>query len=161
MSLLHIWIPWRETSICCPCPRQSRYRQGWIPIWISRNPVPGLFVRCSPDTSLKYCRINQEGRQIMIYAGRPRFSLSWWYILFLYKLLVKLSVKIIEVLFVQFGFNLFQRLPETLEMNHFPGAQEFKGFTYFRVFDDTDQVIIGGPGLLLWGDLVSTTYTKI
>ena len=39
-------------------------------------------------------------------------------------------------------------------MNHFPGAQEFKGFTYFRVFDDTDQVIIGGPGLLLRGQVL-------
>ena len=33
-------------------------------------------------------------------------------------------------------------------MHNFPGPEEFKGFSYLRVFNDADQVVIRGPGLL-------------
>ena len=33
-------------------------------------------------------------------------------------------------------------------MNDFPGAEKFKGFSYLRVFNNSDQVVIGGPGFL-------------
>ena len=33
-------------------------------------------------------------------------------------------------------------------MNDFPGPEKFKGFSYLRVFNNSDQVVIGGPGFL-------------
>ena len=73
-----------------------------------------------------------------------------FYLLFLvlYKLLIKLRIEVVKILFIQLGLYLFQRLPETLEMHDFPGPEEFKGFSYLRVFNDADQVVIRGPGLL-------------
>ena len=73
-----------------------------------------------------------------------------FYLLFLvlYKLLIKLRIEVVKILFIQLGLYLFQRLPETLEMHDFPGPEEFKGFSYLRVFNNADQVVIRGPGLL-------------
>ena len=34
-------------------------------------------------------------------------------------------------------------------MNHLAFAQELKGVQHLRVVDDADQVVVGGPGLLL------------
>lgn len=58
-----------------------------------------------------------------------------FYLLFLvlYKLLIKLRIEVVKILFIQLGLYLFQRLPETLEMHDFPGPEEFKGFSYLRV----------------------------
>lgn len=46
-------------------------------------------------------------------------------------------------------------------MNDFPCAQKLKGSAYIGIGDDAQQVVVGSSCLLLWGDLVSTTYTKI
>ena len=64
-----------------------------------------------------------------------------FYLLFLvlYKLLIKLRIEVVKILFIQLGLYLFQRLPETLEMHDFPGPEEFKGFSYLRVFNDADS----------------------
>lgn len=105
------------------------------------------YLLCSPPL----CILFRTRSGVVIY---PLF-------LVLYKLLIKLRIEIVEILFIQLGLYLFQRLPETLKMNDFPGAEKFKGFSYLRVFNNSDQVVIGGPGFLFWGDLVSTTYTKI
>ena len=59
------------------------------------------------------------------------------------------------ILYITQGFT------ETLEMNHFPFSEEADRIADLRVFDDAEDVIVGAPGFLFWGDLVSTTYTKI
>ena len=62
-----------------------------------------------------------------------------FYILFLvlYKLLIKLRIEVVKILFIQLGLYLFQRLPETLEMHDFALAQKTDRFTDFRIFDKT------------------------
>ena len=59
-----------------------------------------------------------------------------FYLLFLvlYKLLIKLRIEIVKILFIQLGLYLFQCLPETLEMHDFPGPEEFKGFSYCLLY---------------------------
>ena len=51
-----------------------------------------------------------------------------------------------------------ERLTEALEMDDFPGAQKTDRVADFRIFDQTQDVVIRGPRLLFWGDLVKTTY---
>jgi len=47
-------------------------------------------------------------------------------------------------------------------MNNFSGTQEFDGIRNLRyIADYSENIVIGRTGFLLWGDLVSTTYTKI
>ena len=45
-----------------------------------------------------------------------------FYLLFLvlYKLLIKLRIEVVKILFIQLGLYFFQRLPETLEMHDLP-----------------------------------------
>ena len=40
-------------------------------------------------------------------------------------------------------------------------AQKTDRIAYFRIFDHAENIVVGCTGFLLWGDLVSTTYTKI
>ncbi len=47
---------------------------------------------------------------------------------------------------------------ETLEVYNLSGSQETDGITDLRVLYQTQNVIICGTRLLLWGDLVKTTY---
>ena len=77
------------------------------------------------------------------------------------KLLIKLWIKIIEVFAVQAVLYLFQSFTEPLEMDDFPGTQKSKWIQYIRIINNADKVFVGAPGFLFWGDLVSTTYTKI
>lgn len=46
-------------------------------------------------------------------------------------------------------------------MHNFPLSQIFDRFTDIIILYYTKDVFVGASGLLLWGDLVSTTYTKI
>ena len=82
------------------------------------------------------------------YSSACRGSVVF-YLLFLvlYKLLIKLRLKSKNSFHPVWTLS-FPAPPRTLEMNHFPGPEEFKGFSYLRVFNDADQVVIGGPGLL-------------
>lgn len=51
---------------------------------------------------------------------------------------------------------------ESLKMNHFSCTEKSDGICNLRdVAYHTENIVIGGTGFLLWGDLVSTTYTKI
>ena len=54
-----------------------------------------------------------------------------------------------------------ERLAEALEVDDFSGAEKADWIGDFRIFDNTENVVIGRAGFLLWGDPVSTTYTKI
>lgn len=40
-------------------------------------------------------------------------------------------------------------------------AQKTDRIAYFRIFDHAENIVVGCAGFLLWGDLISTTYTKI
>lgn len=54
-----------------------------------------------------------------------------------------------------------QRLTKPLKMHDFPCTQIADRIAHFRILYDAKNVIIGAACLLFWGDLVSTTYTKI
>ena len=43
-------------------------------------------------------------------------------------------------------------------MHHLPLAQEFDDVVYIRIVAQTEDVVVGHPGLLLWCDLVRTTF---
>ena len=46
-------------------------------------------------------------------------------------------------------------------MHYFTLAQIFYRVAHIGVIHETQDVVICYAGFLLWGDLVSTTYTKI
>ena len=76
--------------------------------------------------------------------------------------LIEAGVEGIEVFGIQLFLNGTECFTESLEVNDFPGAEKFNGIGNFRdVTDNAKDVVVGGAGLLFWGDLVSTTYTKI
>lgn len=74
---------------------------------------------------------------------------------------VKTGVKRIEVPGVQVILGNAQGFTEALVVDDLPGSEELDGFTDIRILDQAQNVVVGGAGFLFWGDLVSTTYTKI
>ena len=54
-----------------------------------------------------------------------------------------------------------QAFAETLIMNDLALTEIADWITDFRIFDKTQNIIVGQTRFLLWGDPVSTTYTKI
>lgn len=61
---------------------------------------------------------------------------------------IKFRIEIIKVFGIQFILCFFQRFTESLEMDDFPGTQEFQRFPDFRIGNHAQQVVINGPGLL-------------
>lgn len=51
-----------------------------------------------------------------------------------------------------------QALTEPLEVDHLPLAQELDDVVHVRVVAEAEDVVVGHPGLLLWCDLVRTTF---
>ena len=49
------------------------------------------------------------------------------------------------------------RIAEALEMNDFPFPEEFDHIVYIRIVAEPQNVVIGGPGLLLWHIGIKTT----
>ena len=76
-------------------------------------------------------------------------------------LLIEGRIDEVEILLVHLLLGQAQALAEALEMHDLPGPQELDDVVDVRVVGQAQDVVIGDPGLLLWGDLVSTTYTKI
>mgnify|MGYP000087400672 FL=1 len=74
-----------------------------------------------------------------------------FYLLFLvlYKLLIKLRIEVVKILFIQLGLYLFQRLPETLEMHDFPFSQEAQWREHIGVIRQVDEIFIGAARFLL------------
>lgn len=59
-------------------------------------------------------------------------------------------------------FYSLKAFAKSLEVHDLPLAQEFDRLIYVRVIlAQSENVVVGRPSFLLWGDLVSTTYTKI
>ena len=54
-----------------------------------------------------------------------------------------------------------QAFAETLIMNDLALTEIADWITDFRIFDQTQNIVVGQTRFLLWHDLVSTTYTKI
>ena len=75
--------------------------------------------------------------------------------------LVKAGIEGIKVPAVQTFLEAAQGFTESLEMNDLPFPEEADGIAHIRLLHQTQDVVVGGAGFLLWGDLVSTTYTKI
>ena len=74
---------------------------------------------------------------------------------------VKAGIERIEILRVELFLHTSERFSEPLEVYHFPCPQEADGICDFRnVPDNTEDIVIGCAGFLLWGDLVKTTYKK-
>ena len=61
---------------------------------------------------------------------------------------IKFRIEIIKVFGIQLILSFFQRFTESLEMDDFPGTQEFQRFPDFRIGNHAQQVVIYGPGLL-------------
>ena len=75
---------------------------------------------------------------------------------------VKARIESVEILFIKLFLYRTECFTETLEMHDFTSSQEsdricnFRNVTYY-----TKDVVISCTCFLFWGDLVSTTYTKI
>ena len=76
-------------------------------------------------------------------------------------LFIQHQIEGIEVPAVQTVLEAAQGFTESLEMNDLPFPEEADGIAHVRFLHQTQDVVVGGAGFLLWGDLVSTTYTKI
>ena len=74
---------------------------------------------------------------------------------------IKFRVDGVEVLAVQILLDESERFTESLIMYDLAFSQETDRVEDVRVVAHADDVVIGGAGFLFWGDLVSTTYTKI
>ena len=74
---------------------------------------------------------------------------------------IKFRVDGVEVLAVQILLDESERFAESLIMYDLAFSQETDRVEDVRVIAHADDVVIGGAGFLFWGDLVSTTYTKI
>ena len=77
------------------------------------------------------------------------------------RLTIEFRIECVEVLTVKFILNNSQTFTETLIMNNFTFTEEADWSADFRIFYQTQNIIIRSAGFLFWGDLVSTTYTKI
>ena len=54
-----------------------------------------------------------------------------------------------------------QSVAEALEVHDLTLPQELERLAHIRIIDQAQQIVIRAAGFLFWGDLVSTTYTKI
>lgn len=76
-------------------------------------------------------------------------------------LFVKRRIGHIVIFAVQLIGGYPQPLTEALIMDDLPLPQELDWLDNIRIIYQAQNIVIGDPRLLLWGDLVSTTYTKI
>ena len=76
--------------------------------------------------------------------------------------IIKARIKGIEVFGIQLLLHGTQCLSETLEMNYLSGAEEPDRVCNFRdISYHTEDIVVGGSRLLLWGDFVRTTLHNI
>ena len=73
-------------------------------------------------------------------------------------LFIKGRIHEINILFVHFSPGQFQALAKALEVYDLPLAQEFDDIVHIRVVRETQDIVVGLPGLLLCCDLVRTTF---
>lgn len=71
---------------------------------------------------------------------------------------VKSRVERIEVAAVQMFLDGAEGFTKPLEMDDLTFPEEANGIADFRVFDDAEDIVVGGAGFLFCCDLVRTTY---
>lgn len=76
-------------------------------------------------------------------------------------LFIKRRIGRIEIFLIHLLNSAAKPLTEALIMDDLPLAQELYDVVYVWIVAEPQDVVIGRARLLLWGDLVSTTYTKI
>lgn len=73
---------------------------------------------------------------------------------------VKFRVEGVEVFGIQVILDDPQAFAEPLEMHHLALPQEPDRITDFRVFDQAEDIVVGGTGFLLCCNHVRTTFWK-
>ena len=73
-------------------------------------------------------------------------------------LLVKRRVHEIQVLLIHLLLSQPQPFAKALEMHDFPRPQELDDVVDVRIVGQTQDVVIGDPGLLLCGNHIRTTF---
>ncbi len=71
------------------------------------------------------------------------------------------GVHIVNVLLVQLIPQELYSLSKPLEMDDFSLPQELDRIIHIRIIADTQDIIIGRPGLLLWYDHLKPTKIKL
>ena len=77
------------------------------------------------------------------------------------RLKIEFRIECVEVLTVKFILNNSQTFTETLIMNNFTFTEEADWIADFRIFYQTQNIIIRSAGFLFWGDFVRTTLHNI
>ena len=94
------------------------------------------------------------------YAPATPFSINKRFIDRLKTVAVSLLPQLLYLLYLRLKY--IEDLTESLEMHNFTRPEELDRVCDFRYIPDNAQnVVIRASGFLFWGDLVSTTYTKI
>mgnify|MGYP006953923534 FL=1 len=88
-------------------------------------------------------------------AGRQRLPFHFL------SLLVEARVYVVDVFLVQAVLGEAQAFTEALEVYDLARTQEFDDITHVRIVGKAQDIVVRHARFLLWGDLVSTTYTKI
>lgn len=74
---------------------------------------------------------------------------------------IEFRIECVEILAVKTILYDPQTFTESLVMHNFTFPKESDWISNFRIFYQTEDVVISRAGFLFWHDLVSTTYTKI
>ena len=72
--------------------------------------------------------------------------------------LIEAGIHIIYILLVQAVLHQPQCFAEALEMDDFPGTQEFNDVVDVRIVRKPQNIVVGDAGLLLCCDRVRTTF---
>lgn len=76
-------------------------------------------------------------------------------------LFIESRIHIVNIFLVHLVLRQPQALAEPLEMDNLPGPKEFNGVADVRVVGEAENVVVGNAGLLLWCDLVRTTFRPL
>ena len=70
---------------------------------------------------------------------------------------IKGGIHIVHILLVQLLPQQLHGLAEPLEVDDLPFPEEFDHVVHIRIIGKPQNVVIGDPGLLLWGVIINTT----
>lgn len=71
---------------------------------------------------------------------------------------VEFWIERVEIPAVKFFLYNAETLAKTLIVHDLALSQEADGITDFRIFDQTENIVVSCTRFLFWGDLVKTTY---
>ena len=67
----------------------------------------------------------------------------------------------VDIFLIHLGLGQFEGFAEPLEVDDLPLPQEPNGIAHVWVIAEPEDVVIGQPRLLFWGDFVRTTLHNI